>query len=738
MECTDVPSICGLPPELLLQVVGHLSFRDHARWLRADRKHWRCLCSILYLRLLPFGAGIPAAHGDATQVTQKDVVRWAIDRGLVSTLKNVNEVEDLAPFLGAVLASGASGHELTAIHQAALCGHTPVVAYLLEKGADVNARTADGLLPMHLAQTGEVVRLLAEHGGRLDRDGASAGVPALTSSISHGCTPDAVAAFLELGADPQYVARDGTTAAEAAIARGNVAALGMLLDAGVDAKKPLPSGCSLLYKAVWLGGRDHGAQTAQTMATMLLDRGVDPNSGFTSGTTERYQTSTLFLAVMMPSSADLVQLLLERGADQNRPYTEKRDRFYATQKSLRGFDEVYADSLVANLVAAIIHSVRNPQDPDGARIRKLQLLLDYGGNIDAMIRDCTLLQYSLSQDGWRAVRAVEIAPTLVRLGADATGLDAHGNTTLHLLCGPLGGLARRAQLYRGPVASQQYATLHRSFVLLAPLLDALVDAGTDRNARDARGRTPLMLLCKHVPNIPTAELIRGLLHHGGIDVRAADARGWNALHYATGEPPNPFHDEPCLRLQVLLSRGGFDAADVNAYSATGRTPLHHVLEAQDRSRDDRRPAAKRRVLTKMRALAMLVRAGADVRARRAGDAPLHLALWQNDELEVRLATRLLLRHGAAADADHVSPSRGLTPLMTVAWAAAEGGRRGLSRNTTEDLVRLLLAAGADAQMRDARGSTAWDMFVDRRGFYPSIWPWTLCFEGVVPKEDEVV
>ncbi|KAK8064199.1 ankyrin repeat-containing domain protein [Apiospora saccharicola] len=235
--------------------------------------------------------------------------------------------------------------------------------------------------------------------------------------------------------------QDGKTVAEVAIAHANVDALRILVDSGVDVNKLLACGGSLLHMAIWLGARDHGAEVAKTMATMLPDRGASPNGGFDEKLAPKYgstpcHTPVLFLAVMMRGSSDVVQLLLERGADQFLPYTQDRKVFH--RGTIGGFDKAYSTkSLAANVAGGIVDGGTCREDPDVLRkhaLRKLELLVQYGGGIDATLRgylrrheDFFLARLSIRQ---RTLNGEDLRP--VRKAPVNTTLQAYG---VGYLCG---------------------------------------------------------------------------------------------------------------------------------------------------------------------------------------------------------------------------------------------------------------------------------------------------------------
>ena len=192
----------------------------------------------------------------------------------------------------------------TPLHAAIRGRHVEVVRYLVERGADVNARDRDGASALNYAAwwgPAEVVALLVDGGAdvRTDVDGRGrsplhmaalrdqAGIAALL--IARGASVD--------GHHP-----DGYTPLHIAVSRGQPAVVRALLDGGADPD------------ARW---RSFGIQTPlllaarrgdREMVDLLLARGADPERRTPDG------SSVLRAAIERGDSA-VVEALLARGPD---------------------------------------------------------------------------------------------------------------------------------------------------------------------------------------------------------------------------------------------------------------------------------------------------------------------------------------------------------------------------------------------------------------------------------------
>ena len=185
-------------------------------------------------------------------------------------------------------------------------------------------------------------------------------------------------------------------------------------------------------------------------------------------------------------------------------------------------------------------------------------------------------------------------------------------------------------------------------------LKGLIAKGTDINARDKEGNTPLMLAAS-----TGHKAIADLLVAEGARIDAKNNKRNTALHGAAAAGHTTVAD-------LLIAKG----AEINGKNEGGDTPL--MLAA----------------LTGYRGVAeLLIAKGADINASKEdGHTPLYIAsLHGNTEV-----ADLLIAKGAEVNARNKS---GNTPL---AAAAAAGNR---------DVARLLIAKGADINAKTEYGNT---------------------------------
>ncbi|KAG0044894.1 hypothetical protein BGZ83_009827 [Gryganskiella cystojenkinii] len=149
----------------------------------------------------------------------------------------------------------------------------------------------------------------------------------------------------------------------------------------------------------------------------------------------------------------------------------------------------------------------------------------------------------------RSKHAIETMRVLVRYGAALDRGDHNGTTVLHYVC----------EQYQQPFEAIQF----------------LVKAGADCNSRDAKKRTPLMVLIQNLRISSTKVLIDSMrcLFKAGAQTRVADHLNLHTpLHYAI-----LYCKEPAPVMELLLKKG----AEVNARDRNKSTSLHLVLEKMD-------------------------------------------------------------------------------------------------------------------------------------------------------------
>jgi ankyrin repeat protein len=240
----------------------------------------------------------------------------------------------------------------------------------------------------------------------------------------------------------------------------------------------------------------------------------------------------------------------------------------------------------------------------------------------------------------------------------------------------------------------------------AVLADKLLQAGADAKTARWNGETTLMIAAR----AGSVEAVNLVLDHGA-DVDAAEReRGQNALMWAAAEG----HSEV---VEHLIQRG----ADVNAPSKSGFTPLVFAAVKNDgRSVANLLKAGANpnyalpngmsvlhvSVLdNSSAAVAALLDGGANPNvADRGANTPLHVAA-QNGALEI---VEELLSKGADPNA-RTQKTRSRAAASTPPFFRGPGGEQTplllAARANHEDVMRALIAAGADPKLKAEDGGT---------------------------------
>ncbi|GAA4415457.1 ankyrin repeat domain-containing protein [Quisquiliibacterium transsilvanicum] len=404
-------------------------------------------------------------------------------------------------------------------------GDLPVIAALVEAGADVDHAEADGWRPLHIAasagQVAAIDALLAVGASLpLASDGSVTPPLYLAASNAHLA---AVERLLDLGADPAQAA-GGWTPLHAAAAEGHAEVARRLAQRGAPADARLPeSGYTPLHVAT-LNGREDAVR-ALCAAGAAPDASVDYE--------QRKECTALHLAVLkdLPGCA---RALVETGANPN-----PQDDLGRTPLQL---------ALSTGRIAcaeALLQAGADPDAPardghtcldlavadgDEARVR---FLLAHGARADARNPGGrTALQRAAAEGREGLLRQ------LLDAGADPRLSDDDGCIALH-------HAARRGQL---------------------PVLELLLTLpAADADARNADGLGPLHLAAAAGHTAAVGYL---LAHHAAPDPRDAD--GWTPLHLAAlgghadtarallgaGAAPDPLSDLPETRPLIVAAELG--------------------------------------------------------------------------------------------------------------------------------------------------------------------------------------
>jgi len=240
-----------------------------------------------------------------------------------------------------------------------------------------------------------------------------------------------------------------------AAAVGSIEAMKLLLDKGADVNAQNAFGTSALMISA----------VDIAKVRLLVERGANVKLASKQGRT------ALFVAAMSDQSADIVRYLVAKGAD-----LKARDAFGNTI-----------------LTAAVV----------GNDLNTIRIALDAGVDVNAV--GATGLTPLLVSAGYANIEATKL---LLSKGAKVNAVTETP------------GLFPGDDPKSGPVALHNFTPLHMAMPLASKeVVQTLLEAGADVNAKDLRNMTPLMLAV--ATNRQNPVVIRMLLDHGAnVDVQS--------------------------------------------------------------------------------------------------------------------------------------------------------------------------------------------------------------------------
>ena len=575
----------------------------------------------------------------------------------------------------------------TPLHSAAAGNtHTDVIAALLEAGADPNARDLDGQTPLHMAahtnDNPDIITALVQAGADPSARGP-AGITPLHMAWNQrwpGIRPAAVRELLRLGAD--RLARNDlgqiadpvhcdhwTTITFAQLA--TPADFTRCLELGADVLAPDDQGNTPLHRATQ-------NEDASVLA-VLLDAGADLEARNQPGHTPLH-------SAVGNGNLAAMSALLAAGADTE----ADAGRFYGTPLT-------YAATRITGSV----------KERNEVTITLIEALLEAGADVNAVDErgDTPLLKAlrfgfpggsSTPRSDSIADAVADLALKLLAAGADPGARGGSGLTPLH-----------EAAEYKPPV-----------------LVQALLDAGADPNVRNDNGNSALHGAARS----GSVDVIQ-LLVEAGAEVNGRNQYGMSPLHSAvlsggafviTVRSPTVETGPWRQRAAALLESG----ADPNLPDANGDTPLHFATQVFDTA-----------------LVSLLAGAGADVNTLNdGGETPLQVARNRANPAVARKLIDLGADPGVIEDTGGIDgPLCALDALMFVTLAPPETLRDCLAAGfpvntpdwadrtplvqlagsgptrTTPEKLALFLAAGADANARDRSGVTPLHLVAGERG-----------------------
>ena len=604
----------------------------------------------------------------------------------------------------------------TCIHHAVFesCSKN-VLEIIVNHGRDVNVTNKNNRTALLLAckeGNKDIINLLLNAGADpniIDANGATC----IHYAVVEGCSKDVLEIIVNHGADVNATDKNHVTALMLACVKGNKDVINVLLNAGADPNIADGKGATCIYHAV-------GEGCSKDVLETIVNHGADVNAK------NKFNRTALLIACVK-GNKDAINILLNAGADPN--VTDYMGAACIHHVVGEGCSKDVLEIVVnhgadidainkTNATALMLACEKGKKDA-------IDVLLNAGANPNFADADGdTCLHYIARNDC-----CTEVVQAVISHGADVNVMNENNVTALMIACvrGNMHVINVLLNAGANPRISDadDHTWLHEAVRggYSQVVLETMINHGADVNATIKNNRTALMIATVH----GNRKAIYVLLS-AGADPNSADADGDTCLHYAVrngccaevlqaiislGVDVNATNKRNVPALMLACEKGKKDAIDVllnaganpNFADADGDTCLHYiarndccteVVQAVISHGADVNVMNENNVTAlmiacgrgNMHVINVLLNAGANPRISDADDHTwLHEAV-RGGYSQVVLET--MINHGADVNAT-IKNNR--TPVMI----ACENGN--------ENVINVLLSAGADPNIADADGYT---------------------------------
>ena len=327
------------------------------------------------------------------------------------------------------------------IHTAAKEGHVNVVNTLVRKGENVDARTGDGLTPLHVAvEAGKpaVVECVLGNGADVQLKGGKNQETALhiAARIEEAKGEKCTKMLLKSGADANLSMSDGRTAVHIAASNGNLAVLRALLQNGGDAQIVDREGETSLHKACRYCHYHVVLELIQFIQGFIGNSHDFVNRKNNKGETSLHHAAMITPNIMHYPEEDrlIVKVLLQSGVDISAQTTSSQESAFHYVASVG--NNVLLQDIIDKTNSGLVQLIVNKQNTMGwapllsaasrGHIESVETLLKYNARVDVFDNEGRSALHLAAECG-----SLGVCEVLLNKNAFVNSKTKQGLTALH-------------------------------------------------------------------------------------------------------------------------------------------------------------------------------------------------------------------------------------------------------------------------------------------------------------------